>query len=435
MKYRALILGSLLFLGTTSFAQETLPQEEVDTGGQGEGISKLVKNLRNLGAWLGYNIEKPPEQAPNANLFQPDEASSNEVSFVSAYLGSLLGMENPQALGAEEGGLKLPEGVIGQTFKDYEKPEEGKLGYSALLDQAPPQSDPVEQAVLNILSTPTFESCYSSKSEKPTLDECLKTQYKEKIMRQVNDLPFSDVVYTADYNKKWLNELNSNNLLSPLMYTESEEDNSQQGEQDQSPKKGLIAKTAMEKAGNFVRFAGGLVLPLTLPSKENYNDIYYRIINSDPKTDSLKIISAVGTLTEYLGKLKVYSAQVSVGLGNLYYIVSRRMPQTVKGGTSTGNQKTSQALNEFKMATWRLNTPAKETDVSWVKQINSASSASVQKEIALLLAEMNYQLYLNRQQQERILLTESILLFQGAKNMQPAPVLGSPEPQPAPPRT
>lgn len=45
--------------------------------------------------------------------------------------------------------------------------------------------------------------------------------------------------------------------------------------------------------------------------------------------------------------------------------------------------------------------------------------ATVQKEIAVLLAEINYQMYLDRQIQERILLTNSIMLLQNLKAAQP----------------
>lgn len=43
--------------------------------------------------------------------------------------------------------------------------------------------------------------------------------------------------------------------------------------------------------------------------------------------------------------------------------------------------------------------------------INTASPATVEKEMALLLAEINYQLYQMRQQQEKIILTNSIFLL------------------------
>lgn len=49
--------------------------------------------------------------------------------------------------------------------------------------------------------------------------------------------------------------------------------------------------------------------------------------------------------------------------------------------------------------------------------MQTASPGTIQKEQLSLLAEINYQLYLNRQMQERILLTNSILLLQNAQNL------------------
>jgi intracellular multiplication protein IcmX len=123
----------------------------------------------------------------------------------------------------------------------------------------------------------------------------------------------------------------------------------------------------------------------------------------------------VSTLANYFTSLRIYAAQSSVGMSNLYYILSKRMPQN-----QTGSNATSEALSEFTMATWRLYNPTeKNADNQWRAQINQASSATVQKEIAILLAEINYQLYLNRQQEERLLLTNTILLMQNARASQP----------------
>jgi intracellular multiplication protein IcmX len=90
------------------------------------------------------------------------------------------------------------------------------------------------------------------------------------------------------------------------------------------------------------------------------------------------------------------------------------------GQSSDSKTQTSQALSEFKMATRRLYDPSKSSNDSanpdesnqWVTLINDASSGTVQKEIAILLSEINYQLYLSRQQDERALATLSLMLIQ-----------------------
>jgi intracellular multiplication protein IcmX len=109
---------------------------------------------------------------------------------------------------------------------------------------------------------------------------------------------------------------------------------------------------------------------------------------------------------------------MSVSFSNLYYILSKRMPQITPNNTST--TPTSQALSEFNMATWRLvRLDKKDNSPVWMQKINGASSATIQKEMAVLLAEINYQLYLNRQQEERLLLTNTMLLIQNARSGQP----------------
>jgi intracellular multiplication protein IcmX len=72
------------------------------------------------------------------------------------------------------------------------------------------------------------------------------------------------------------------------------------------------------------------------------------------------------------------------------------------------------------MATRRLFNTDPSQPSQWLTQINSSSPATVQKEMVALLAEINFQLYLNRQQEERLLLTNSMLLLRLGKQMEPS---------------
>ena len=71
------------------------------------------------------------------------------------------------------------------------------------------------------------------------------------------------------------------------------------------------------------------------------------------------------------------------------------------------------------MATKRLYDPSKEAGAQWVDKINTASTATVQKEMVILLSELNYQLYLMNQKQDRLLLTETMLLMQSTRGQLP----------------
>ena len=128
--------------------------------------------------------------------------------------------------------------------------------------------------------------------------------------------------------------------------------------------------------------------------------------------------NAQKTLTSYFTNLRIFAAQSSVGVSNLYYILSRRMPQNT--GSEATPAVTSQAISEFNMASKRLLNPDMSVNNQWLSKLDEASPATVQKEIAALLAEMNYQMYLDRQIQERILLTNSIMLIQNTKASQPS---------------
>ena len=181
--------------------------------------------------------------------------------------------------------------------------------------------------------------------------------------------------------------------------------------------KGLIGKSQVEQAANFIRYASGIVSPTTSISRNTYNALLTQTLEKKDETAAQRSAreDALASLTTYLTQVRVYAAQSSVAISNLYYILSKRLPQD--------NQQlngSSQAVSELEMATRRLYKPnLKANEKQWIDSINSASPTTVQKEMALLLAEINYQLYLNRQQEERLLLTNSILLIQNLTQAKP----------------
>jgi intracellular multiplication protein IcmX len=238
---------------------------------------------------------------------------------------------------------------------------------------------------------------------------------QERVIANIlGPIPNTRDFFTYDYNKQFMSELNSNSLLGPLLYSAEEKGS---GTGSPSPKKentGLIAQNQVQEAANFIRYASGAITPIHLAARKTYDNLYQMSMAND---NSLQQKQAQITLNNYLADLRVFTAQNSVGVANLYYILSKRLPQ--KQSTTDNNLVTSQALSEFNMASWRLFHPNLEQNTQWITQINQASAATVQKEIATLLAEINYQMYLDRQLQERILLTNSIMLIQHAKTNAP----------------
>ncbi len=150
----------------------------------------------------------------------------------------------------------------------------------------------------------------------------------------------------------------------------------------------------------------------------DYSNLYMQAVPTDgSNVTSVQQAQAQGTLNTYFTNLRIYAAQSSVGLSNLYFILSQTL---TADPTGKDNNVSSQAMNEFNMATWRLFNPNNNTaNKQWIEGINNASPGTVQKEIAVLLAEMNYQMYLDRQIQERILLTQSVMLMQNTRASQP----------------
>ncbi|WP_167554513.1 type IVB secretion system protein IcmX [Legionella israelensis] len=431
---KLLISGSLLSLTVTPVYSQTT-QDGYDSYYEQQTSSNtrdLVKYLFNLGLFLGYNLSTPPsQQNVSDELLDPSGTQLKQNYLYNSVLGAI-----PVNAFSQAFSIFVPSAVpISQslnafanyTFKSqqYSSPQarqQGNIAVSNLIDQQNYQQDPVSQAVLNILATPDFSYCLNYQGTQLQNESC-QLLYQNKVMTNIiGTLPGTHDYFTYDYNQKFLSQLNSNNLLSPLLYSTqvTGTGTNQQGQGSENP--GLTANSQAQQAANFILYASGMATPPNLPKLQNYDTLYQQASGNDKSVSKMAQLQAQAAIASYFANLRVYAAQTSVGLSNLYYILSKRMPQNF--GTDSENN-TSQALNEFNMATWRLYKPQSQQDgvpqpnQQWINMINKASSATVQKEIAVLLAEINYQLYLNRQQQERILLTNSINLLQNTKASEP----------------
>jgi len=293
---------------------------------------------------------------------------------------------------------------------------------------------PVSQAVLNILSVTPDSYCPTNPTS--SSDDCPFNYTASKLIANALGLTSSDSkfdinsfdfstsnksigdnfanLFPQDNQKggnpqqRVLSQVDSSVFLSPLVYTttDSSEGNSCGG----GLNCGLDsqADSQLKNAVNFVSHVSGTILPSSvLPTMKNLQDIQ-SVLTSKSEPLVLKN-SAFQSLGAYIIGTRIYAARESVGLQNIYEILARRIPIP----DDTGSPPSSQALNEFIMATYRLFTPNQLTPgaSSWQNKINLASSTTVQKETALLLSEINYQLYLMRQQQERLVLTNSVLLI------------------------
>ncbi|MGQ3889894.1 type IVB secretion system protein IcmX [Legionella sp. CNM-1927-20] len=478
MKIKYLISGILLALSSTVTASQgntggNTPDPNNNTDDE---VSKIATYLQNLGQYFGYDLTQyctsggpcstngstggntggstgttggTTSQAYSNTLVDQSTAYSAQLNLYKTFLGAIVGGgtgNNVTATAAQNSnpivpttltsnsdlaGFSIINTLAGQTYSNppYSSPSNQTVSVSSLIDQPTYQPDPVSQAILNILATPNYTYCLESGSN--LISQKCAYLYRESIIKNVvGTLPGTQKVFTSEANAHLIPQLNINTLISPLLYSTTSNTNvntSSSGFDDlDASKTGLPAKTQAQQAENYIRYVTGAVLPVSLPDWNTYNSLISQALNYSGKVPLVQQQQAYAQLSTYLARLRSYAAQTSVGISNLYYIMSKRLPQSPSGQQS-GQQsnQTSQALNEYIMASWRLynpqapgtsNNPGQQ---QWLTQINQASNASVQKEIAILLAEINYQLYLMRQQQERLLLTNSMLLLQASLQIQP----------------
>ncbi len=396
--------------------------------------NSLKQYFENFGLYIGYDFSQPPSSSSSVpaptNALLPFTAS-NEQPMLSGLVALFFGAIPVNEVQSDYALFVPTSSSLASTINTYANitfpsystaNSSSAVSVNNLIDQQTYQTDPVSQYVLNILSTPTTTS--NTACSTCVGSSCNPLCQMSVMSNVVGSVPQPTQYYTTSYNDPFLSELNANSLIAPLMYSTStistQTASSSGGTTTQSSSSstnpGLVAASQTESAENFIRFASGSVVPPDLPSYSSYNSLYTTSLQTDSSDNpTSQALQAQVALTQYLAQLRIFAAQTSVVMSNLYAILARRIPQTLSG-SSSGSQ-TSTALSEFQMATWRIlpessSSTSTSSSSQWIEQINQASPITVQKEMAILLAEINYQLYLSRQQQERILLTNSMLLLQ-----------------------
>jgi intracellular multiplication protein IcmX len=398
----------------------------------GGGLESYVKNL---GGFLGYDVSKSPTEGNKTisqNLLNSSATAVAANYLYTTLLNTLLGATPVDsgypkffAAGSPYAGFN---DFANAVFAGYSSPQGssggGGLSANPALDQMGKdkyQDNPITQAIMNILGTPDYSYCLNwagdnwqnppkQPGQAPTCDFLDQSQVMANV---IGTIPDRNSFFSFAFNKPVLSQLNANSLLAPLGYSQTsgnEAPSTSSPTPANAPPPGLNAENQIQAAANFIRYASGSVVPVDLPKAQEYENAYQQVMNPPSGTTFAQQIQAKFNIVSYLAKLRVFAAQNSAGVSNLYYIMSKRIPQNQGSGAA----KRSQAEMEFTMATWRLFKPD-ATPSQWPNQINTASAATVQKEIATLLAEINYQLYLTRQQEERILMTNSLILIQNAK--------------------
>ncbi|KTD12996.1 type IVB secretion system protein IcmX [Legionella jamestowniensis] len=456
---RVALSGVLLFAAATSSSFASVnsvnPLDPIN-----DTMDKISKYLLNLGQYLGYNLDDTPSSELNDTILQITGTALQNILLptVKTFYGAL--PVNTTGISAVASTDAAPPYFVpgnnafsilnnsgNSTFltSRFSDPS-NNISISPLIDQPTSsgtgagqtqyqyQNDPVSQALANILMTPDYSFCLDNQGQNWVGCDTNQAWLNDgQVMQNViGTIPGTADFYKGTFNLPAIMQLNSNSLIAPLMYTTQAAGALPQQEVNTGPQPlraagPLVAQTPAQQAINFIRYATSAVTPVPLAARNFYDKLYQQY--SDPKGTVLSKFQAGYALTNYLLNLRVFAAQNSVGISNLYYILSKRMQQPVVNTSGQAEiPPTSQSLSEYQMATWRLFDPKQANNnqgntgspgnTEWLAGLNTASAATVQKEIAVLLAEINYQLYLNRQQEERILLTNSILLLQNAKVME-----------------
>ncbi len=169
-------------------------------------------------------------------------------------------------------------------------------------------------------------------------------------------------------------------------------------------------------AYNFITAVSGLNSPYPVINLSSYT----------PAQISNALTTPAGNFAAYVGMLQTYTAQVAVGLGNLYRYYQERIPSVPVSGSSSqivlpsdvqslpglpqNATNASPLLVKQYEATWRL------TDPGWYPQMQSASPAQVERQMVLLLAEMRAAMFEQTEEIKRLNATMSVLVLQNANN-------------------
>ena len=410
------LLSTGMFLSFPTYSQYS--------AGDGSGTSDDATTsvyLKNLGTFFGYNIENPAE-SPFASLLLAYTLNSatkghqilnvffgarpvNYPNFSDFSTNSSYAAFNKQA-----------NILFTDTFNKPASEDSTGVSVVASFDQKDYQSNPVSQSIVNTLSSPNSSLCDPDEDETcQTQNKVMNTVLQDVVDSSTKYLPSESQFFKTNIVNRYASQLNADTLLGPLLYS--------QATVQKTPEGALPANSQEQLAMNYARYVTNSVLPVDSMSQNDYSKLWtdaHTQITSSMESDQKDTIKAARKdLMTYLIRHRVFASQFSLITSNFYRSMEARMPQTVTSDDGKSSTTTSQAFNEFVMATWRLYSPTASTGEQWVDQINKASAATTQKEIAILLSEINYQLYLTRQVQERLLLTNSLIAVQSLSTNQP----------------
>ncbi len=372
--------------------------------------SQTDEYIQKWAAFTGYNLNNDAPSAPLSTLLNATNTSLAEQYSLFTLFGALTVnavSTNYSAFAPTDSNYgKLLNPYANATFTNYQTPSSANsIAVSALIDQtAYPQKDPVSQFITNVLTIPNISYCMNNDGT-AWLNPCPYSLYDTLVTFNVfgNSVPGPNDFFSYAYNQAIIPQLNSATLLSPLLYSTTSNE-SQSGSSSQSTStSGLTATNQLQEAANFIRYlSSAIVKPAEVITSSDYNSAYTKATDTSTTANPTEVANAQNSIVSYLADVRSYAAKMSVAMNNLYGMLSSRMPQAQSNGTNT-----SAALSLFQLATRRLYDPAMASNNQWINQLDQASNATVNKEIAATLADILYMLYILHQDNEKQLLTAS----------------------------
>lgn len=415
MKKIALVL---LISSMTAFAEESSESCDIQT----------CDLLQNLGTYLGYDLSTAKKTEGSDTAVTPSDTLIDLDATLLAQQYAFVTLLGATPVNAFDEALKLfvPEDNAtytainsaanytfqtqsGGAYNDSSTGDQGQVSVSTLIDQETYQNDPVSQDILNTLGTPSYTQCMNNDMT-AWLEDCTLL-FDQKITGNVvgSTLPSAKEYFTYDYNKDYIPQLNGTLLIAPLLLTSTTSSTSGASTTTSaSAEEGLVASNQLQQATNYIRYVTSSALPPTATTLKNYADLYDKAMSTDETVSQVDKDKARFAISNYIVKQRRQAAYRSPSMAVLYRLLSDRMPQK----SSDGKTITSKALAEFTIGTRRTFDPNKKAGEQWADQINTASSATVQKEMALELADIIHLLYEQNKRTDEMLLLQAVQAIQ-----------------------
>ena len=390
-KINKVVLSLILTAGVCSNSWADDPSEvttSTNTTAMSATLQKLLTYFTNYGTYLGMDVTNAPSSTATFDLADLTSVGQALV-FNSIYMNPLLGsvfanFNNPSASGTPGGPAIAVNNSVDEPFPTTTS------NYAAT---------PVSQAILNNLNSAMDEfNCYDPNcltalaTEQNIIGNDLLTQ------SPASARPITNLTQTA------LDQMNLDTLLAPMTYTTTSQTQGSGSPFGGAPPAapGLPSSNQAQQANNFIRFLSGGVLPFTLPALTTFRTNLTTW--QDTTQSQASRTSARQVVLGMAANLRTSATQLSVGVSNLYSAFTRRMPNP-----ATANK--SEVQVEYEMSTRRLFNPTPGS-TAWQTQVETASTATLLREINYTLAEINYQLFLNRQMLERNMAATSAIVLE-----------------------